>query len=90
MAKKNEIDRLAQESTMAIAAGMSYGKWKALQTPTVIEKPKEKPGIRCVCEWCGKEFIQRDNRRRKYCGDTCRMSANYRRSYEREKARHGI
>jgi hypothetical protein len=40
MAKKKP-DKLAQEVSMAIAAGMSYGKWKAMQGCT---EPTEKPG----------------------------------------------
>ena len=65
-------DKLAQEVNMALAAGMSYGKQKAMQTPVVIEKPKPKPIAWKVCEICGNEFPVFDNKTRKYCGDKCR------------------
>lgn len=77
MAKKKEPDRLDIESSAAIAAGMSYGKWKAMQTPTVKapEKPKQ-CFTRHICEHCGVEFVQFDNRKRKYCGEPCQRAAN--------------
>lgn len=87
MAKKKP-DKLAQEVNMALAAGMSYGKWKALQTPTVIEEPK--PVVRRMkkCALCGAEFPVYDNRPRSYCGEQCRQVINDRRKYEWRKA-HG-
>ena len=37
--KKKEMDNLAKDAAVALAAGMSYGKWKAMQDfPVVIEK----------------------------------------------------
>ena len=48
------MDKLAREAMLAREAGMTYGKWKALQPKE--EKPKGIPDgwIRCKC--CGKPF----------------------------------
>ena len=77
MAKKKEPDRLSRESSAALAAGMSYGKWKALQPPDVIvPPPKPKMIAEKTCKFCGKTFYQADNRKRKYCSDQCRYEAD--------------
>ena len=75
MAKK-EPDKLAQEVHQALAAGMSYGKWKAMQEPVKIE-PKNLPiGIETkTCAYCGAEFYSEDPRK-KYCGIRCRQKRN--------------
>lgn len=42
--KKKEMDNLAKDAAAALAAGMSYGKWKAMQEqPEVREKKKRRP-----------------------------------------------
>lgn len=67
-----DMDQLTEDAVAARKAGLSYGKYKALQNPVVIEK-KSKIGIetdRCVV--CGCEFMPTDNRRRKVCGAKCR------------------
>ena len=76
MARKKEPDKLAQEVSQALAAGMSYGKWKALQ-PVIPPPPKKQPvGLKTqVCAFCGCEFVNSDNIQRKYCGDVCRGRA---------------
>lgn len=84
MAKKKEHDKLSSEVAMALAAGMSYGKWKAMQTPVKIEPKKNPIGIETQrCAWCGAEFTSYDNRNRKYCGDRCRMLRD--KAYSRQK-----
>ena len=85
MERKNEPDKLAQDAAAARAAGMTYGKWKAMQVPVVIEpkKPKEY-FIKRICAECNVEFVTFDNRIRKYCGDKCRNRAHDR--TRREKA----
>ena len=86
MAKKNEPDKLAQEASQAIAAGMSYGRWKAMQQAVPIEKkPPADYYIRRICENCGNEFIRGDNHKRKYCCDRCRIAANNKRRYEKAR-----
>ena len=78
MANKNQPDKLARENAMALAAGMSYGKWKAMQ-PIVPIEPKQKPQkesfVEHVCAYCGGKFIRYDNKRVKYCGEICRQAA---------------
>lgn len=74
MAKKKR-DRLAEDAAKAKAAGMSYGKWKALQPPDEPEKPK-KIVIENTCQFCGKKFYQNDNRQRKYCSPECKYEVD--------------
>lgn len=63
------MDKLSSEVAQALAAGMSYGKWKAMQTPVVIE-PKEEPE-KVKCRNCGAVLEQKDNRSRFYCDAYC-------------------
>lgn len=77
MAKKKQPDRLSRESSAAIAAGMSYGKWKSLQKPDIIVPKKPKKLIEKTCQLCGATFYQSDNRIRKYCSPECRAEADY-------------
>ena len=67
--KKKEMDKLSREVAQALAANMSYGKWKAMQEPV---KPEEKPipeGWR-KCEYCGEIFKHKNGKR--FCDLTCR------------------
>ena len=62
MAKKTEPDKLAQDAAAALAAGMSYGKWKAMQDPVKIYKKQDlEPGWK-LCAWCGKPFKIKNNK----------------------------
>lgn len=81
MAKNNEPDKLGQEVSKAIAAGMSYGKWKAMQpiVPVAPKKPAE-GHKEYTCKHCGCTFIRYDERPAKYCGDRCRKAAEKERS----------
>lgn len=86
MAKKREPDKLSKEVSQAIAAGMSYGKWKAMQVPVEIpQKPPKECFTTQVCENCGCEFVQYSRRKRKYCGDRCMEQAYQRSRRAREK-----
>lgn len=78
MARK-KMDRLSRESCEALAAGMSYGKWKALQAPMEVTIP-EPDGNRSICQHCGKVFYQKGGKRRKYCDDKCSKDAENERS----------
>ena len=90
--KKKEPDRLSIESAMATAAGMTYGKWKALQTPQKITR-KIPDGWR-LCEFCGKPF--KKNGAQRFCEIGCRnlaykekekqIKAEYMRGYRLRKA----
>lgn len=82
MAKKNnKPDKLAQEAAQAKAAGMSYGKWKAMQQPEV--KPEIHDGyMRCKCG-CGAIFKKRYNKM--FESENCRRKYNKgRKAYEKE------
>lgn len=82
--KKEKFDKLAWEVSQALSAGMSYGKWKALQTPVpVIEVKDVKNENEIACAYCGKVFIPRYNKRKKYCDDRCAHQASCKRRRER-------
>lgn len=66
---RRKIDKLGRDIKAASDAGMSYGKWKAMQNPVKIEPPKV--GTKFTCECCGKEFVRYDNRQVKYCSWDC-------------------
>ena len=81
------MDRLSRDSCAAIAAGMSYGKYKAQNPhtdgPDGIENiPKVR--VQKKCEWCGTVIMAKD-RRRKYCSVECMRYANKQKSLMREK-----
>lgn len=75
MAKKN--DALAMDAVKAKKAGMSYGRWKAMQE--VVEKPKGIPEGWLVCQQCGKPFKPKTKRPRKYCELYCQQQASNKR-----------
>lgn len=81
------MDKLSQDAAAALAAGMTYGKWKAKQPVKQIEAPavaeEEKPQYRHVCEYCGKEFFIKTNRKQKYCCKDCCREAYNKRARER-------
>ena len=85
------MDQLTQDLIQARKAGMSYGKWKALQprVEVVIPKQEEKEVPTQVCRVCGKEIID-GNPLRLYCSDFCGYEAkkvNARNYYYRKKER---
>jgi hypothetical protein len=76
----NKPDKLAQDVSKAIAAGMSYGKWKALQPiATTVGKP---PDGWKRCEYCRKPFKPVQGKR--FCDAVCQ-----RQSYK-ERQRQGV
>ena len=75
--KGNAMDNLARDMVLAKQAGMSYGKWKALQ-PIAPAKKKDIPEVLSTCEWCGKPFAAKKNKR--FCGSSCSDKAWYARS----------
>jgi hypothetical protein len=71
---------------LARQAGMSYGKWKAMQPIVPIDKKKEtSPDQMRVCPYCGKQFKR--SGKKIYCGDFCRNQHYYERSKEQNKNR---
>lgn len=82
--KEKVMDRLARNAMLARQAGMSYGKWKALQPivpikPKVVDESKLK-----TCQYCGVKF-ESDKPSRKYCGANCQMQANIEKAKLRAK-----
>ena len=81
MAKKKEMDKLAKDAASAKAAGMSYGRWKAMQEPGEPLKRKVY-GNPCVCAWCGKTFYYKSGHKKKYCDSICQRAASDQRNRE--------
>lgn len=76
MGRHKKPDKLTQENAQALAAGMSYGKWKAMQPVVAREQKPTKPTYNVQkCEYCGVEFIDGANSKRKYCTDQCCKNA---------------
>lgn len=70
MTKKN-FDKLSWENNQALAAHMSYGKWKALHYKPSEIKPEAAPEKKFVCLYCGNEFTNNTRRYKKYCSGSC-------------------
>lgn len=85
MARQKKPDKLAQDASAALAANMSYGKWKALQDYTPIQ-PKER--IRSewekICAFCGEDF-EANRTNQLYCSRVCEKKSCYKRRKERLK-----
>ena len=81
--KKKEPDKLALDAAAALAARMSYGKWKAMHSaPATIGKNIPEGWL--VCQWCGKPFKPTTKRPQKYCEAGCQRQASnerYRKRY---------
>ena len=84
MAKKKEPDKLARDAAAALAAKMSYGKWKALQGNPVPQKKADGiPDGWKVCKRCGKHF-KPTNKNQKYCEYKCQREE----AEEKHKTKH--
>lgn len=77
--KKKELDQLTIDSTNAIKAGLSYGKYMAIKPKTDVPVPKIKSGVEYqhTCEFCGKDFVTYTRQARKFCSDHCREQSYY-------------
>ena len=76
--KKRKLDRLTRDCLAAEAAGMSYGKYKALHPHTGEEDRLPIVGsgsYECTCACCGRTFYKEVNNAKKYCTDECRQKA---------------
>lgn len=67
------MDNLAREAKLARKAGMTYGKWKAMQKPAKPKKKQIPEGWR-ECIYCGKPF-KPSHPSQKYCDIYCRNQA---------------
>lgn len=89
--KRKKLDRLTRDVLAAEAAGMSYGKWKALHPHTPDEDEEEEQemdpdSVVVNCEYCGERFVKsKNNQTRKFCSANCQK--NYNNKKRREKAR---
>ena len=82
------MDSLTKNAIEAKQAGMSYGKWKAMQPQQ--EKQDEKiPDGWIKCLHCGKPFKPTPNQ--KFCEYYCRYLHNLqeKRKQEKERAKDG-
>lgn len=82
--KTEKTDKLSQEVSMAIAAGMSYGKWKAMQPEKTTKAVKKIPEGMKECPHCGKLFTPH-NGKHKFCEPYCRIEASYEKQREQKK-----
>ena len=82
---KKPTDNLALDAMDALAAGMTYGRWKAehpntkeANEPRLAPKKKDPEQYEprkvheSVCCVCGKKFLTL-NKKRVYCDDVCRQ-----------------
>ena len=74
MAKK-EMDQLTKDCIEARKAGMTYGKWKAMQPPRETDPKKEKQSNK-RCRVCG-TMIPMTSKRMVYCSYECQRNYDY-------------
>ena len=91
MARKKELDKLTKDAIAARAAGMTYGKYKALQPvmsggQMASEQMQPAGQYEFTCAFCGKTFYRNSKLPRKYCSDDCRDSGYRKIKSEREQA----
>ena len=89
MARKKEPDQLSKDSTAALEANMSYGKWKALQweamgRPVYVRPEPEQPEPNTVCKCCGNGFYNKFKNNKVYCSEECRRMAQNKLERERK------
>lgn len=77
------MDNLARNAMLAKQAGMSYGKWKAMQPP-VKPPERKKSQYERVCAYCGKTFVKKSNHKQIYCEYYCRNEAQKERDRQRK------
>ena len=75
------MDNLALNAMLAKKAGLSYGKWKAMQPIVEIKQP-EIPEGSLKCPGCGKLFIKR-NKKQIYCEVECQRQT-YKRTHREQ------
>lgn len=77
------MDRLSRNAMLAKQAGMSYGKWKAMQPP--VDATKTIPDGWKACEYCGKPFPPKSHQR--FCEYSCREAAQRERKWKEQDAK---
>lgn len=71
--KGKPMDSLAKNAMLAKQAGLSYGKWKALQPIVPIVKKTTIPEGWKKCEYCGTHF--KPHKGQRFCQVYCRQQA---------------
>ena len=89
MGRRKKPDKISHMSTAAIQLGMSYGNYVAKYFPAVTESARPSIGTKHICAYCGAEFIQYDQRLRKYCCEEHRIAANSQIKRDRKMASGG-
>lgn len=80
------MDRLARNAMLARQAGMSYGKWKAMQPVVpIVKEEKEIPENWKTCPVCGTRFPPKSNKR--FCNYECQHKVQEKHKYEYKKKR---
>jgi len=91
MAKKKEMDNLAKDAAAALAAGMSYGMWKAIHGDTKVELEEDFSGDAIpegwkICRHCGKLFKpNKYSGRQFYCDIECQRERQRIRERDRKR-----
>lgn len=87
MARKKEMDNLAKDAAAAKAAGMSYGKWKAIHPHTKDKEKQESEALEgwLTCKHCGKLFKPKSGTTQIYCDPWCRQETQRERDRERKR-----
>ena len=76
--KKLEMDQLSIDSSNAIKAGLSYGKYIALYGHSKAQAQHQAPvGYKRNCQFCGKDFYIPTRRAQRFCSDKCRERSYY-------------
>jgi hypothetical protein len=91
MSRKKEMDNLAKDAAAALAAGMSYGRWKAMQgEPKKIETVEGMPKGWQRCKWCNRIFKPTKKGRQLYCEISCQRAAqDFRDKQKKEGEQNG-
>lgn len=82
-----EANRLDRDIVSAIRAGMSYGKWKAMQNPVTITPVQAIPEGWLVCVWCGKPYKPKTKRKQLFCEANCQQEEYRARAREKKAER---
>ena len=76
--KGDTMDKLSMEVAQALAANMSYGKWKAMQSRVEVKKTEEERKNKVYCKQCGNEIVEYKYADRvRFCSRRCREVSNY-------------
>lgn len=78
------MDNIARNAMLAKQAGVSYGKWMAIQEPVKAEK---KPDNWQICAFCGEKFKPKTKKKQIYCGAICCSNAQMKKRRANKRGR---